>query len=94
MKNKKLIPVIVTTQHRGVFCGLIPADQDLSAKAFPLEQARMAIYWGTTKGLMQLAATGPTSSSKISAAADIPMLHDITAVFTVTEEAWQQWRKY
>ncbi len=84
-------PVIVTTQHRGVFAGLIPADQDLTAKAMPLKSAKMAIYWGTTKGVMELAQTGPTSKSRISAPADIPMLHDITAIFDVTDEAWKKW---
>lgn len=85
--------VLVTTAHRGVFCGLIPDDQDMSAKAMPVLEARMAIYWGTTRGVMELAETGPTSKSKISAKADIPMLHDITALFAVTPEAWAAWNK-
>jgi hypothetical protein len=85
-------PVLVTTQHRGVFAGLIDDDQDLAAKAMPLKNARMAIYWGTTKGVMELADTGPTSSSKISAPADIPMLHDITALFAISDKAWEKWQ--
>lgn len=85
-------PVLVTTQHRGVFCGLIEDDQDLGAKAMPLKNARMAIYWGTTRGVMELAETGPTPTSKISAPADVPMLHDITALFAVTDEAWEKWQ--
>lgn len=85
--------VLVTTAHRGVFAGEIPDDQDIAAKAMPLKGARMAIYWGTTKGVMQLCATGPTTSSKISAPADIPMLHDITAIFAITPEAWEKWLK-
>ncbi len=84
-------PVLITTQHRGVFAGLIPDDQDLTAKAMPLKNARMAIYWGTTKGLMELCETGPTGKSKISAPANIPMLHDITAVFDITQAAWEKW---
>lgn len=85
--------VLVTTQHRGVFAGEIPDEQDIAAKAMPVQNARMAIYWGTTKGLMQLCQTGPTTSSKISAPADIPMLHDITGIFTITPEAWEKWLK-
>lgn len=85
--------VLVTTAHRGVFAGEIDDNQDLTAKAMPLKNARMAIYWGTTKGVMQLAESGPTSSSKISAPADIPMLHDITAIFAITDEAWAKWNK-
>ena len=84
-------PVLVTTEHSGVFAGLIREDQDLTLKAMPLVQAKMAIRWGTTKGLMQLAETGPTNDSRISAPADIPMLHDITAVFAITDDAWKVW---
>lgn len=80
--------VLITTQHRGVFVGEIPDEQDIAAKAMPLQNARMVIYWGTTKGLMQLCDTGPTGTTRISAPAQIPMLHDITAVFAVSEAAW------
>jgi hypothetical protein len=85
-------PVLVTTAHRGVFGGLIPDDQDLTVKQMPLKDARMAIRWGTTKGLMELCDSGPTTSSKISAPADIPMLHDITAVFAISDKAWEKWQ--
>lgn len=88
MKN-----VLITTQHRGVFAGQLDDDQDLSSKAMPLKNARMAIYWGTTKGLIELCETGPTNKSKISAPADIPMLHDITAIFAITDKAMEQWKK-
>ena len=83
---------LVTTKHRGVFAGEIDDDQDLAATAMPMRGARMAIRFGTTKGLLQLAETGPTGYSRISAPADIPMLHDITAVFAITEEAWAKWQ--
>ncbi|MCI5040055.1 MAG: hypothetical protein MRY81_10260 [Donghicola eburneus] len=85
-------PVLITTKHRGVFAGLVPDDQDMTALSMPLKSARMAIYWGTTKGVMQLAETGPTSKSKISATADVPMLNDITAIFAITDEAWSKWQ--
>lgn len=42
-------PVLITTEYRGVFAGLIPADQDLTARSMPLKAARMMIYWGTRK---------------------------------------------
>lgn len=87
----KQVPVLVTTKHRGVFAGLVPEDQDITARTMALKSARMAIYWGTTRGVMQLAGTGPTATSKISAPADIPALHDITAIFSITAEAWQKW---
>ena len=88
MKN-----VLITTEHRGVFAGQIEDDQDITAKSMPLKNAKMAIYWGTTKGVMELAETGPTNKSKISAKADVPMLHDITAVFDISDKAWSVWEK-
>ncbi len=85
-------PVLVTTAHRGVFAGLIDDDQDINAKTMPLKSAKMAIYWGTSKGVMELCDTGPTKTSRISAPADIPALHDITAIFDISAEAWAKWQ--
>lgn len=83
---------LVTTSYRGVFAGEIDDDQDLSATAMPLKGARMAIRFGTTRGVLELAETGPTASSRISAPADIAMLHGITGVFAITDEAWAKWQ--
>jgi hypothetical protein len=83
--------VLVTTEHRGVFAGLIDEGQDLTARSMPLKSAKMAIYWGTKRGVMELCKDGPNSNSKISLPADIPMLHSITAIFDITPEAWAKW---
>lgn len=83
---------LVTTSYRGVFAGEIDDGQDLTATAMPMKGARMAIRFGTTRGVLELAETGPTSSSKISAPADIAMLHGITGVFAITEQAWAKWQ--
>ena len=80
-------PVIICTEHRGVFFGYAA---DTSGNTVKLDRARMAIYWGTTHGVMELAETGPTSSSKISARADIEV-RKVTAVFEVTEAAAKRW---
>ena len=85
--TKKARPVIICTEHRGVFFGYA---QDTSKDVIHLKSARMAIYWGTTKGVMQLAETGPTSTSKISSRADIEV-RKITAVFEVTPAAVKAW---
>jgi hypothetical protein len=58
----------------------------------PLKSAKMAIYWGTKRGLLELCDSGPNSSSTISAPADIPMLHGVTAVFDITPDAWTKWK--
>ncbi len=80
--------VIVTTSHRGVFFGY--TDADSGAEIIHLKRARMAIRFGTTRGLMQLAQTGPTLGSKISDRADLEV-RSITAVFAVTDEAVKAW---
>ncbi len=86
-KKQQERPVIVTTEHRGVFFGYAT---DTSGDRFQLKRARMAIYWGTTRGLMELAETGPTRTSKISARADLDV-RKVTAVFEVTPEAAAKW---
>lgn len=87
MKN-----ILVTTKHRGVWFAQVDNDVDLSLTTLSgLKNTRMAIRWGTTDGLHELCNTGPTIKSKISAKADIRVLHDVTAVFDVTEEAAEKW---
>ena len=89
VKKKKSRPVIVCTSHKGVFFG---HAEDTDGDIIHLKGAKMAIYWGTTRGVMQLAATGPTSSSKISLPADIEV-RGVTAVFEVTAQAATAWEK-
>ena len=87
--------VLVTTAHRGVWYAEVAEGKDLTTETLTdLKNCRMAIAWGTTNGVQQLAATGPTERSKISAKSDIPVLHKVTAVFAVTDEAAEVWNKY
>lgn len=83
-----LRPVIVTTEHRGVFFGYAG---DTSCTEIKLERARMAIVFGTTKGILELAETGPTSRSKISARAPSIDVRKITAVIEVAPDAVKAW---
>ena len=87
----KLVPVIICTELRGVFFGYIP-DGDEKKTELEVKGAKMAIYWGTTGGVAQLAATGPTSTSRIGSKADVT-LQKVSAVFTVTAEAEKAWAK-
>jgi hypothetical protein len=87
MKN-----VLITTQHRGVFFAQMDDNSDLTQKTLTgLKNCRMAIYWGTTKGVMELANEGPNKNSKIGAPADVDVMHDVTAVFSVTDKAAERW---
>lgn len=94
-KKSAWVPVVACTEHRGVFFGyaeesaLAPGWKDREIR---LKDARMAIAWGTTRGVMELAETGPTSSSRISARADIDLCKP-TAFFRVTPEAEARWKE-
>ena len=83
-------PVIVCTEYKGVFFGY---SDDTTGDSIHLKRARMAIYWGTKRGVMELAEVGPNSSSKISSRADIEV-RKITAVFELTPAAVEAWEKY
>lgn len=85
--------ILVTTKHRGVFYGQVPDDADLGASPLRLENARCAIRFGTTRGVAELADTGPTERSKIGAPATIEALHDVTAVWAVTDKAAEKWNR-
>lgn len=84
---KKERPVIVCTEHRGVFFGYAENTTGATVK---LKRARMAIYFGTNRGVMELAETGPTEKSKVSARADIDV-RKISAVMEVTPDATRKW---
>ena len=86
--------VLITTAHRGVWYAEVEEGKDLTTETLTgLKNCRMAIYWGTTKGLHELCQTGPTKSSRVSAPADIPVLHKVTAVFDVTDAAAEAWNR-
>lgn len=87
MKDK--IPLIVTTEHKGVFFGYgIPTEN----KTIRLENCRMAVYWSTdVKGVVGLAANGPTTGCRIGPAAPALTLQDVTSVMEVSKKAAEQW---
>lgn len=90
MKN-----VLITTQHRGVWFAQVEDGQDLTTRTLTnLKNTKMAIRWNTTRGLQELCSIGPNAGSKISNASDIEVLHDVTAVFSVTQKAAEEWAKY
>lgn len=88
----KVKHVLVTTEHRGVFYGELE-DYNSDSRVATLVNAKMAIYWGTTKGVLELAATGPTPKSRISLPAPRLVLEKCTMVSDVSPEAVEQWAK-
>lgn len=87
-------PVLVTTQHRGVFYGYLLAEADETARTLVLYRCRNAIYWSGSKGFLGLASDGPEKESRIGSVAPRVMLHDVTSVSDCTAkaaEAWDNW---
>ena len=80
-------PVIVCTEYRGVFFGYAT---DTSSDTIHLRQAKMAIRWATTRGVLELANLGPNANSLVSLPADIEV-RKVTAVFEVTAQAEKAW---
>lgn len=87
-KTNGVVPVIVTTQHRGVFFGYgVPSD----AATIRIERARMVVYWSAdVRGVVGLANTGPTNGCRIGHQAPAITLRDVTAVIEVSDEAVQK----
>lgn len=82
-------PVLVTTEHRGVFFGYA---EDTDGDRIKVFDARLCVYWSSDmKGFMGLANKGPSKDCRIGPPADIT-LRNITAVAEVTPEAVERWK--
>ena len=87
-----MIPILITTKYKGVFYAEVDDSADLtSGNLTDLKNVKCAIYWGTTKGVFELAHTGPTDSSTIGAPADWAYMGGVTAIALVTPEAKLAW---
>lgn len=86
--------ILVTTKHRGVFFGYVPADADLNARSMTLCSCRNAIKWVGAKGFLSLASDGPIEGCRIGATAPSVLLHDITSVSLCSPEAAKAWEAW
>ena len=85
-------PVLVTTQHRGVFFGYLIGEP--SKEKVVIDRCRNVTYWDTaTKSFLGLAATGPTKQCRVSAASAESTLYDVTGVFVCTPEAVEKFEQ-
>ena len=84
-----MIPLMVTTAHRGVFFGYgEPSD----APTIRLERVRMCLYWPeTNKGVMGLASEGPLEGARVGPPAPVVLLRDVTATMEVSPKAVKRW---
>lgn len=91
MKGKIAALITTDSTKRGVFMGFIdPKDAD--KETLEVHDVRMAVYWSTdVKGVIGLAATGPTKGCRISEAAKKATLKGVTAVMELTDKALKAW---
>lgn len=86
---KKLIPLLVTTEYKGVFFGYgIPTEN----KTIRLEKARMCVYWSAdVKGVLGLASGGPTKGCRVGPPVPSITIQAVTSVTEVSDLASKQW---
>lgn len=82
------VPVLVTTQYRGVFFGFLESREGDSVV---LSRARCAIRWATTGGFLELAKDGPNENSKIGSEAERITLFGVTSIAEVSAKAVEKW---
>lgn len=84
-------PLVVTTAHKGVFFGYgVPSNE----KSIRITDAQMCVYWSSdVKGVVGLAANGPTSGCRIGPPAPAITLHDVTSVMEVSPQAEGKWKQ-
>ena len=82
--------VLVTTAHRGVFCGYAT---DTDGATINLRAGRLCVAWSSDlRGFMGLASDGPNNNCRIGPAADI-QVRDVTSVVEVSPQAEEKWKQ-
>jgi hypothetical protein len=97
MTEGKTRPVVVTTEHRGVFFGFAPAGEislhPADAKSLTLTDAQMCVYWSEdVKGILGLAAGGPTVRCRVTRRVGRITITEVTSVIDATGEAVKAWQ--
>lgn len=82
--------VVVTTQFRGVFFGVLEAHEGTDVT---ITDAMVCVYWSqSTRGFLGLAVTGPLDGSRVSKSAPRLSLAGVTSVTECTPEAVEKWK--
>ena len=90
--NGDRVPVVVTTEWRGVFFGYVDAEHDRTLPSIFLTDAHMCIYWSEdVKGVFGLTGTGPIENCRIGPTIPDITLRGVTGVASVRAEAVIAW---
>jgi hypothetical protein len=86
-------PVVVTTEHKGVFFGFAEKPTAAGDTTVELVGAQMCVYWSdSVRGVLGLAATGPDKRCKITPVVPRIQLDKVTAIIEATGEAVKAWQ--
>lgn len=83
-------PVLVTTEHRGVFFGYATEINE-TERFVKLERQRNCIQWRGLKGFLDLTVTGPTAACRVGPAAKSGTLYKVTGIWDVEPAAVDAW---
>lgn len=86
------LPVLVTTEHKGVFFGYL--NSEMLKEKVQLTGARNCTYWDAElRGVFGLASHGPGAKCKIGHLIEEITLFDITSISKCTSVAVEAWDK-
>lgn len=83
-------PVLVTTEHRGVFFGYAEDIGD-APTSITLTRMRNCIQWRGLKGFLALTTEGPSSACRVGPPAASGQLFKLTGIWDVEPKAVEAW---
>lgn len=91
--RRREFPALVSTSRRVFFCFIDYRNLDprVSGRLWYVRRAVSARYWGTTRGVAQLAHTGPTGLTRLDDPTDLYVLEDVQVIRKITDEALAAW---
>ena len=91
MSAKKLIPVIITDHHRGVYYGEI-LRESMGDNPIYVQNGRHVFRWGEgLDGYTDLAHKGPGANAKIGPPTP-GLIRDVKNVWEIQASALERWR--
>lgn len=95
LTSSKTMHVLITTNKdlRGVFFARINPE-DAGKELIEAEDVQMCVYWPTeTRGVVGLAANGPTKGARVTQPAPAGVIRGVTLVLECSPEAVKAWEK-
>lgn len=85
-------PVLITTEHRGVFFGYATSEADLPNK-ITLTRMRNCIAWRGMRGFLGLTTDGPNTQCRIGPPAEQGTIFKVTGIWPVSAAAVEAWER-